>query len=92
MILRYVVAAEPGPYLGDVATAPLHPGERGVKAPVRRPAGGDVRGDFSQGGERGFLIPLAAWLRQPQYWMRASVPPGTSTSAAFCQLTSGSIQ
>jgi hypothetical protein len=63
IILPYVVAAEPGPYLRDVATALLHPGERGVEIPVGRPISGSLRGDLSDGRERCFLIGLGTRLR-----------------------------
>ena len=62
IILPYVVAAEPGPYLRDIATALLHPGKRGVEIPVGRPISGNVRGDLSDGRERCFLISLATRL------------------------------
>jgi len=62
IILPYVVAAEPGPYLGDVTTALLHPSERGVEIPVGRPISGNVRDDLSYGSERCFLISLGTRL------------------------------
>jgi hypothetical protein len=66
VVLREVVAAEPGPGLRDVAPALLHPGERGVEIPVDRPAGGDVRGHLRQGREGRVLVFLAARLLQPE--------------------------
>src|SRR5690348_7188943 len=65
VILPDVVAAEPGPHLRDVATALLHPSERGVEVPIGRPIIGNVRGDLSYRSKGRLLILLAARLLQP---------------------------
>jgi len=62
VILSYVVAAEPGPYLRDVATTLLDPSERGVEIPVGRPISGNVRGDLPDSSQCCFLISLATRL------------------------------
>jgi len=66
IILSDVVAAEPGPYRRDVATALLDPGERGVEIPVGRPVSGNVRSDVPDGSEGCFLIWLGARLLKPE--------------------------
>jgi hypothetical protein len=64
IILPYVVTAEPGPYLRDIATALLNSSQRGVEIPVGRPIIGNIRGDLSYGSECCFLIWLAARFLQ----------------------------
>jgi hypothetical protein len=54
----------------------LHPSERGIEIPVRRPISGNVRGDLSYGSKCRFLIWLAARLLQSKVLHQGERSPG----------------
>ena len=89
---RDVVASQPRPHLGDVPAALLRSGNGGGQISVDGPGRGDLRSDPARPARSISWSPMLRSCRSPQCWRSASVPPGTRTRAAFCQLTYGSIQ